>query len=125
MRWSSLSRPGGARRPKLSEGPASLLGMTTSPMLDPTPDAAAARADALGLSELALAILDFEGRWWQTPEAKDRQIRETFDLTAVRYYQLLNRLIDLPTAREAAPLVVLRLRRLRARRAHGPAARLG
>lgn len=99
--------------------------MTTSPDLVPGPDAAAVRADVLGLSELALAILEFEGRWWQTPVAKDRQIRETFDLTAVRYYQLLNRLIDLPAARTAAPLVVLRLRRLRARRAHGPAARLG
>lgn len=70
------------------------------------------------LSELALAILDFEGRWWLQPGSKDRQVRDTFDMTSVRYYQLLNRLIDLPQAIDLAPLTVRRLRRLRTRRLH-------
>ena len=70
------------------------------------------------LSEIALAILDFEARWWHQPQSKDRQIRAVFDMTSVRYYQLLNRLIDLPAARAQAPMTVLRLRRLRTRRLH-------
>ncbi|NDA83807.1 MAG: DUF3263 domain-containing protein, partial [Actinobacteria bacterium] len=40
-------------------------------------------------------------------------IKELFDLTPARYYQLLNDLIDRDDALAAAPILVKRLRRLR------------
>ena len=68
------------------------------------------------LSGAEIAILDFEARWWTYPGSKDSVIREQFAITSVRYYQVLNALIDLPVALERDPLLVRRLRRLRARR---------
>ncbi|HEY2557814.1 MAG TPA: DUF3263 domain-containing protein, partial [Diaminobutyricibacter sp.] len=50
------------------------------------------------LSERDLAILDFERQWWQHAGAKEAAIRSQFSLSAARYYQLLNALIDLPGA---------------------------
>ena len=43
-----------------------------------------------GLSDLEVRILDFEGNWWRYAGAKEAAIKELFDLTAPRYYQLLN-----------------------------------
>jgi hypothetical protein len=40
-------------------------------------------------------------------------IKELFDVSAARYYQLLNDLIDRDDALLAAPMLVKRLRRLR------------
>lgn len=76
------------------------------------------------LSDRDTAVLAFETEWWTLPGGKDRQIRERFAMTSVRYYQLLNLLIDRPAARAQAPLTVKRLQRLRARRQSG-AARVG
>ncbi|WP_394432966.1 DUF3263 domain-containing protein [Streptomyces sp. SGAir0957] len=59
------------------------------------------------------AVLAFEGRGWETPGAKERAIREELDLAPVRYYQLLNALLDDPRALELAPVTVNRLRRVR------------
>lgn len=65
-------------------------------------------------------MLDFEATWWKFRGAKDQAIRDRFDVTAVRYYQLINALIDRPEARAARPMVVKRLRRIREqRRARG------
>jgi hypothetical protein len=61
-------------------------------------------------------ILTFERQWWSHAGAKDRAIRERFDLSSTRYYQLLNELIDKPAAMAADPMLVKRLRRLRAGR---------
>ncbi|HEX2031485.1 MAG TPA: DUF3263 domain-containing protein [Actinomycetota bacterium] len=61
-------------------------------------------------------ILDFERGWWREPGPKERAIRERFGLSAARYYQLLNRLIDSPEALRHDPMLVKRLRRLRASR---------
>lgn len=72
--------------------------------------------EAAGLSERDAAILDFEKSWWTTGSSKEQEIRERFDLSAARYYQILNTLIDRPEALERDPLLVKRLRRLRARR---------
>lgn len=58
-------------------------------------------------------ILAFERQWWKYAGAKETAIREQFDMSATRYYQVLNRLIDSPEALEAEPTVVTRLRRLR------------
>ncbi|TRZ73309.1 MAG: DUF3263 domain-containing protein [Streptomycetaceae bacterium] len=66
-----------------------------------------------GLSDLETRILDFEGSWWRYAGAKEAAIKELFDVTAPRYYQLLNDLIDRDDALTAAPMLVKRLRRLR------------
>ncbi|TDE10396.1 DUF3263 domain-containing protein [Jiangella asiatica] len=60
------------------------------------------------------AILDFERRWWKYPGAKEQAVRSTFDISATRYYQVLNSLIDRPEALAHDPLLVRRLRRQRA-----------
>ena len=46
------------------------------------------------LTDLEGRILDFERNWWRFAGAKETAIKELFDLTAPRYYQLLNDLID-------------------------------
>lgn len=50
------------------------------------------------LDERSAAILDFEKHWWSFAGTKEAEIRERFDLSAPRYYQLLNDLIDTPAA---------------------------
>lgn len=66
-------------------------------------------------------ILAFERHWWRYAGAKEQAIRVEFGLSATRYYQILNSLIDKPGALIADPMLVRRLRRLRAdrRRARG------
>lgn len=66
-----------------------------------------------GLSDLETRILEFEGNWWRYAGAKESAIKGLFDLTAPRYYQLLNDLIDREEALVASPMLVKRLRRLR------------
>ena len=66
-----------------------------------------------GLSDLEVRILDFEASWWRYAGAKEAAIKELFDLSAARYYQLLNDLIDRDDALAASPMLVKRLRRLR------------
>lgn len=71
-------------------------------------------------------ILEFERQWWRYPGAKDQGIREKFDMSATRYYQQLNALIDREEALAFDPLLVKRLRRLRdARQRNRSAKRLG
>lgn len=69
-----------------------------------------------GLDERAEEILAFERRWWKHAGAKEQAIRDTFGLSATRYYQVLNGLLDDPAALERDPVLVGRLRRLRASR---------
>jgi len=76
-----------------------------------------------GLSELEARILEFEGTWWKFAGAKESAIKELFDLSAPRYYQLLNDLIDRQDALVAAPMLVKRLRRLREARMSARTAR--
>ncbi len=73
-------------------------------------------AGAPALSERDAAILDFEKQWWSLPGSKESEIRERFDISAPRYYQILNQLIDTEAALVHDPLLVKRLRRLRAAR---------
>ena len=76
-----------------------------------------------GLSELEARILEFEGTWWKFAGAKESAIKELFDLSAPRYYQLLNDLIDREDALIVAPMLVKRLRRLREARMSARTAR--
>lgn len=71
---------------------------------------------AEGLSERDRDILAFERQWWKYAGAKEQAIRARFELSATRYYQLLNQLIDRPEALAYDPMTVKRLRRLRSRR---------
>jgi len=75
------------------------------------------------LSERDRQILAFERQWWKYAGAKEQAIRETFDMSATRYYQLLNILIDRPEALEHDPMLVKRLRRIRTQRQRQRAAR--
>ncbi|WP_085066759.1 DUF3263 domain-containing protein [Catenuloplanes japonicus] len=68
------------------------------------------------LAERELAILEFEKKWWRHAGAKEQAIRDEFGLSSTRYYQLLNGLLDNPLALAHDPLLVGRLRRLRASR---------
>jgi hypothetical protein len=77
---------------------------------DPVPDE---------LTDRERAVLDFEKRWWRHPGAKEQAIREGFDLSATRYYQLLNALLDRPASLVYDPILVKRLRRMRASRTRG------
>jgi hypothetical protein len=58
-------------------------------------------------------ILAFERTWWQSSSPKELAIRERFGISAARYYQRLNRLIDRQEALELDPMLVRRLRRVR------------
>ncbi len=59
-------------------------------------------------------ILEFERYWWKYAGAKERSIRQNFEISATRYYQLLNEIIDMPEALSHDPILVKRLQRLRA-----------
>lgn len=70
----------------------------------------------MALTDRDRAILDFERSWWTEDVPKELAIRSRFDLSATRYYQVLNDVLEMPEAVEYDPLVVRRLRRLRDRR---------
>ena len=65
------------------------------------------------LAERERNILALERRGFTGPGAKERAIREELDLSPVRYYQLLNALLDDPRALAHDPVTVNRLRRVR------------
>ncbi|MFI6871458.1 DUF3263 domain-containing protein [Nocardia sp. NPDC050406] len=78
---------------------------------------------AHGLSRREIEILDFERKWWKYAGVKEEAIRELFGLSPTRYYQVLNAVVDKPEALAADPMLVKRLRRLRASRQKARAAR--
>lgn len=119
-------------RVALSGGRVTLVGMTApengngtegteetadaAPSTDGTVDAAGgtdASAGTEGLSTRDRALLALERRSWASPGAKERAIREELGLSPVRYYQLVNALIEDRRALEADPVTVNRLRRVR------------
>ncbi|WP_345009319.1 DUF3263 domain-containing protein [Streptomyces shaanxiensis] len=74
--------------------------------------------EAAALADREQAILALERRGFPGPGAKERAIREELGLAPVRYFQLLNALLDDPRALAHDPVTVNRLRRVReARRA--------
>ncbi|ADG80308.1 Fis family transcriptional regulator OS=Tsukamurella paurometabola (strain ATCC 8368 / DSM /CCUG 35730 / CIP 100753 / JCM 10117 / KCTC 9821 / NBRC 16120/ NCIMB 702349 / NCTC 13040) OX=521096 GN=Tpau_3730 PE=4 SV=1 [Tsukamurella paurometabola] len=76
-----------------------------------------------GLTRREHDILAFERQWWKYAGAKEDAIKELFGLSATRYYQVLNALVDTPEALAADPMLVKRLRRVRASRQKARAAR--
>ncbi|WP_210650123.1 DUF3263 domain-containing protein [Nocardioides sp. SYSU D00065] len=91
--------------------------------MDAAEHIAAEREAAAGLSQRDREILEFERHWWKYAGAKEQAVRDKFDMSSTRYYQVLNALIDRPEALEADPLLVRRLRRLRASRQRQRSAR--
>jgi hypothetical protein len=69
------------------------------------------------LSERDMRVLAFERRTFRTVGAKEKDISEALGMSATRYYQLLNELIDTSEALQFDPSLV---KRLRAQRAGGP-----
>src|SRR5690348_12561664 len=80
-------------------------------------------AQSGALSQRDRKIIAFERQWWKYAGAKEQAVRELFDMSATRYYQVLNNLIDSPAALEADPMLIKRLRRLRASRQRARSAR--
>jgi len=91
--------------------------MESTASLTVVPDAVAE------LSETERQILAFERQWWKYAGAKEQAIKDLFDLSATRYYQVLNALIDRPEALVHDPMLVKRLRRLRSTRQRTRSAR--
>jgi hypothetical protein len=75
------------------------------------------------LSDRDREILEFERQWWRYAGAKEQAIRELFDMSATRYYQIVNNLIDTPEALAFDPMLVKRMRRMRATRQRARSAR--
>jgi len=91
--------------------------MDSAATLTVVPDTAA------GLTDKEREILAFERQWWKYAGAKEQAIKDLFDLSATRYYQVLNALIDRPEALVHDPMLVKRLRRLRTTRQRTRSAR--
>ena len=79
--------------------------------------------DVAPLSERDAQILAFERQWWKYAGAKEDSVREMFGMSATEYYQVLNGLIDSHSALAHDPMLVKRLRRMRASRQRGRASR--
>ncbi len=103
------------------DGPEARVPAPRGPVNEPPaaepPAADLSAGEPPALTEREQQILDFERRWWKHAGAKEQAIRDTFALSATRYYQLLNGLLDNPAALERDPQLVSRLRRLRSARA--------
>jgi hypothetical protein len=79
-------------------------------------DTAPAVHPPAGLTAREQEMLVFERQWWRRAGAKDTAIRARFGVPPTRYYQALHALVDRPDAWALDPLVVGRLRRVRAAR---------
>ena len=98
------------------EATTSALRVAGSPDVTGSPDGAT-------LSERDEQVLAFERQWWKYAGAKEQAIRDLFDMSATRYYQVLNALIDSPAALAHDPMLVKRLRRMRSTRQRARSAR--
>lgn len=76
-----------------------------------------------GLSDRDVAVLAFERAWWRYGGAKESSIRAEFAMSPTEYYQVLNALLDDDSALVHDPMLVKRLRRMRATRQRGRGAR--
>ena len=80
--------------------------------------------DTQGLTQRDLDILDFERSWWKHAGVKEQAIKDRFEMSATRYYQILNEILEQPAAMEYDPILVKRLKRLRVYRQRQRVARL-
>lgn len=76
------------------------------------------------LTERDRAILALETAWPRHSGAKEEVIRAQLGMSAVRYYQLLGRLIESDVALAYDPMLIGRLRRIRDSRAARRASRV-
>ncbi|MET9978676.1 DUF3263 domain-containing protein [Streptomyces microflavus] len=103
--------------PDAEPAPASPVGPEPSEPAGPAEPGPGGRAPAeRELSVRERAVLALERRSWAGPGAKERAIREELGISPVRYFQLLNALIEDERALREDPVTVNRLRRLRAAR---------
>lgn len=79
--------------------------------------------EVVGLTSREQEILAFERQWWKYAGAKEQAVRELFDMSSTRYYQVLNALIDRSEALAHDPMLVKRLRRMRQTRQRARSAR--
>ncbi len=99
--------------------------VTTAGSVAPPPDGGSARErPGLELTRHEHEMLAFERQWWRRAGAKETAIRDRFGLPPTRYYQLLHALVDRPAALAADPLLVRRLRRVRAARGNRRSSRV-
>ncbi|MET8377847.1 DUF3263 domain-containing protein [Streptomyces microflavus] len=106
--------------PDAEPAPAGPVGPEPSEPAGPAEPGPGGRAPAAPaereLSVRERAVLALERRSWAGPGAKERAIREELGISPVRYFQLLNALIEDERALREDPVTVNRLRRLRAAR---------
>jgi hypothetical protein len=76
------------------------------------------------LEQREIEILDFERSWWKHAGVKEQAIKDRFEMSATRYYQVLNELLEKPAAMDHDPILVKRLKRLRTYRQRQRVARL-
>lgn len=81
-------------------------------------------ASGSGLSARDRRILVFERQGWKHAGAKEEAIRAEFGLSAARYYQVLNTVLDEPGAVVFDPMLVKRLHRIRDARLQARSARV-
>lgn len=65
---------------------------------------------ASSLTELEQEIIALEKKRWKYPAAKEQAIREQVGLSAIAYYQKLNKMIDDPRVIAHEPALTRRLR---------------
>jgi hypothetical protein len=65
------------------------------------------------LTTVERRMLDTEREWWATPGGKEAAVADRFGMSAVRYYQLVARLVSTEAALAYDPITVNRLRRVR------------
>ena len=76
------------------------------------------------LTQRDIEILDFERSWWKHAGVKEQAIKDHFEMSATRYYQILNELLEKTAALDYDPILVKRLKRLRVYRQRQRVARL-
>ena len=64
------------------------------------------------LTERELKVLEIERKVFRYAATKEKMIRDQLGITATRYYQILNALLDNPLAIAEAPVALNRLRRV-------------
>lgn len=75
------------------------------------------------LTDVERAILEFERSHFRYAGRKELAVREQFDMSMTRYYQLLNGLLSNPVAEAHDPFTVRRLLRIRESRARSRSAK--
>lgn len=90
---------------------------TQTPVPTPGGEASVGTGHPRVFNAIDRAILEFErGGRWKYAGLKQREVRDRFAMSEVRYYQVLNWIIEQPEAREYDAQTVDRLIRLRDRR---------